>query len=307
MRKVPTIARPPIISGSSEATRLRKKSSESRKRSGKASSSAIRRSFSTCSLTCFWATAKPPTRTPGWAESCLAIAAAGVLHRLVAGRLQGDREVGRFAVARDEGGGVGVVVAGDRGDVRPRAPPGARARAPGPGSTARRPARSRPRRSPPARAARRARAVRAPARSRSPGRRRRRGPGGSRPSRRARRRGGRSRSRRARPGGRGGRRGGRARRTSAAPSLGGFLQEPRLHPLAPLGEPLGELDAPAAARSSGKGSPSPSLSEACGSIRRSSAATARRWARIERRISTASSRGRAPAKKSFSSPSSRIS
>ena len=41
IRKVPTIARPPIISGSSAATRLRKKSSESRKSSGKASISAL--------------------------------------------------------------------------------------------------------------------------------------------------------------------------------------------------------------------------------------------------------------------------
>ena len=42
---------------------------------------------------------------------------AGVLRCLVVGRLQRDREVGGVAVAGDEGGGAGVVVAGDRGDV----------------------------------------------------------------------------------------------------------------------------------------------------------------------------------------------
>jgi hypothetical protein len=64
-RKVPTIAKAPIISGSKEATRLRKKTSESRKSSGKASISAVRRSFSTCLLTCSLARAMPPTETPG--------------------------------------------------------------------------------------------------------------------------------------------------------------------------------------------------------------------------------------------------
>ncbi len=73
IRKVPTIARPPIISGSTEATRLRKNSSESRKSSGKASSSAIRRSFSTCLLTWSWATAKPPAMTPGCSDSSAAM------------------------------------------------------------------------------------------------------------------------------------------------------------------------------------------------------------------------------------------
>ena len=62
---MPTIARAPIISGSSDATRLRKKSSESRKSSGKASISAVRRSCSTCLFTCSLATAMPPTETPG--------------------------------------------------------------------------------------------------------------------------------------------------------------------------------------------------------------------------------------------------
>ena len=82
IRKVPTIASPPIISGSTEATRLRKKSSESRKSSGKASSSAIRRSFSTCLLTCSWATAAPPTTTPGSPESRSAISAPAACQAL---------------------------------------------------------------------------------------------------------------------------------------------------------------------------------------------------------------------------------
>ena len=43
IRNVPTIARPPISGGSRAATTLRKKSSESRNRNGKASSSALRR------------------------------------------------------------------------------------------------------------------------------------------------------------------------------------------------------------------------------------------------------------------------
>jgi hypothetical protein len=64
IRNVPTIASPPTSSGKSAATRLRKKSSESRKRRGNANSSAVRRSFSTCSLAWFSATAGPPTLTP---------------------------------------------------------------------------------------------------------------------------------------------------------------------------------------------------------------------------------------------------
>ena len=52
MKKVPTIAIPPIRSGSSAATRLRKKSSESRNSRGKASISARRRSCSVWVLTC---------------------------------------------------------------------------------------------------------------------------------------------------------------------------------------------------------------------------------------------------------------
>jgi hypothetical protein len=63
IRNVLTIASAPIISGSSAATRLRKKRSESRKRRGKASISAICRSFSTCWFTCSLARANPPTRT----------------------------------------------------------------------------------------------------------------------------------------------------------------------------------------------------------------------------------------------------
>ena len=62
---VPTIARPPTSSGSIAATRLRKKSSERTNRNGNANSSARRRSLSTWALTCFWATAEPPTVTPG--------------------------------------------------------------------------------------------------------------------------------------------------------------------------------------------------------------------------------------------------
>ena len=54
---VPTIARPPTSSGSAAATRLRKKSDESRNRSGNASSSARLRSDSVCLFTCSVATA----------------------------------------------------------------------------------------------------------------------------------------------------------------------------------------------------------------------------------------------------------
>ena len=114
---MPTIASAPIISGSSAATRLRKKSSESRKRSGKASISARCRSDSTCLLTCSWAIAGPPTSTPGRPASSLLDRFGGVLPRLVVGRRQGDGEVGRVAVAGDEVARAGVVVAGHRGDV----------------------------------------------------------------------------------------------------------------------------------------------------------------------------------------------
>ena len=307
MRKVPTIARPPIISGSSAATRLRKNSSESRKSSGKASISAIRRSFSTCLLTCSWATAAPPTTTPG-----------------LAGELVGDRRrrlpataCRRSASARrrsrwsrpslgDEGGGVGVVVAGDRLRRRRGGARCARAPRPGPGSRAWRPARPRPRRAPPA--------TRSPAScsrslrlrpSRSPGRRRRRGRGGSAtepPTRAGEEE--EERSRRGRCGGRCRRRGGRGRRTSAAPFLGSGVEDLRLHPLAPVGEPLGELD-PAPQHHQREGV---RLAAAASAPSRAAARRRRgRCSRIARRISTASSRGSAPAKNSFSSPSSRIS
>ena len=99
---MPTIARPPIISGSRAATPLRKKSSESRKRSGKASSSAFRRSFSTCLLTCSWARAMPPTETLGSIRKVVGDRLGSVLLGLVVGRLQADREIGRVAVAGDE-------------------------------------------------------------------------------------------------------------------------------------------------------------------------------------------------------------
>jgi hypothetical protein len=64
-RKVSTIATPPTRTGSSAATRLRKKTKESRNRSGKASISARARSSDTCSFTWRSATSPPPSVTPG--------------------------------------------------------------------------------------------------------------------------------------------------------------------------------------------------------------------------------------------------
>ena len=53
-------------------------------------------------MTCAWATAEPPTLTPGSSSSEAAIRSAASWVVLVVGRLQPDREVGRVAVAGDE-------------------------------------------------------------------------------------------------------------------------------------------------------------------------------------------------------------
>ena len=308
IRKVPTIARPPIISGSSEATRLRKKSSESRKSSGKASISAICRSFSTCLLTCSWATAEPPTTTPGWAESRSAMSSPVSCQLLSSVGLQGDGEVGGAAVVGDEGGGVGVVVAGHRLDVGAcRAPALSSASTRARRRRRRRPARSRPRRAPPAmlqpgvlqpfaRLHRLGGGVVGPIGVEAAGDRAAEGAGERR----------RRRSRGGRTGGRGRRRGGRGRRTSAAPFLGERTSRIWcLHPLAPVGEPIVELDSAPQHHQRER-----VLLWLCRlGLHRAQPLDARRarWSRIARRISAASWAGRAPAKKSFSSPSSRIS
>ena len=108
---MPTIARPPIRSGRTEATRLRKKSSESRKSSGKASSSACCRSFSDLVVDLFLGDRGAADRDPRVAGERVGDFAADVLGFLVAGGLQGDDEVGRVAVFGDEGARVRVVVA----------------------------------------------------------------------------------------------------------------------------------------------------------------------------------------------------
>ncbi len=64
-RKVPRMVSPPTIGGSDAATALRKTTSSSRKRRGKASSSARARSLETWSVTCLLASRKPPTVTWG--------------------------------------------------------------------------------------------------------------------------------------------------------------------------------------------------------------------------------------------------
>ena len=61
---VATIASAPTISGSSAATRLRKKRNASASRIGNASASARLRPLTTCSLTSSCATTGPPTTTP---------------------------------------------------------------------------------------------------------------------------------------------------------------------------------------------------------------------------------------------------
>ena len=60
---------PPTASGSSAATTLRNTNSDSRKRIGKASSSARAMSFDTCSPTWSRAISLPPIVTPGMASS----------------------------------------------------------------------------------------------------------------------------------------------------------------------------------------------------------------------------------------------
>ena len=190
----------PTITGSSDATTLRKTTSESRNNSGNASSSARARSSWICSETWVNASCPPPAATPGSRStrscSCSASASAS------ASVAERGEQVGRAAVPGHDRAGDG----GDAGVLRAR-------RLPDRSGPARRTARARP--CPATRTARpRSRRCRGPGPTRTRGpRSRRRSPAARRPGRRRRRR----RSRTRRPargrGGGGGRRGARARRT----------------------------------------------------------------------------------------------
>ena len=112
MRKVPTIASTADQQRQQRRDEAAEEQQESRKSSGKASISARRRSSSTCLFTCSWATAAPPTMTPGLPLELLGDARRRVLPLLVVGGLQ-RRPRGRWsaAVAGDEVARAGVVVA----------------------------------------------------------------------------------------------------------------------------------------------------------------------------------------------------
>ena len=111
IRKVPTIASPPIISGSKAATPLRKNQKVSRKSSGKTRISAVRRSCSTCVFTCCGREGVAADRDAGLPRKLVLDLFPGVLQLLVAGGLQGDPEIGRAAVLRDEVATLGLGVA----------------------------------------------------------------------------------------------------------------------------------------------------------------------------------------------------
>jgi hypothetical protein len=68
-------------------------------------------------FTCSWATAAPPTVTPGRAASSSAISPPASCHSLVVGRLQRGHQVGGVAVVGDEVTRAGGVEAADRLDV----------------------------------------------------------------------------------------------------------------------------------------------------------------------------------------------
>src|SRR6266496_3610523 len=94
---VPMIATPPTSSGKSAATRLRKKSRESSKRSGKASE--LGRAYVVLDLLVHLALRE---RRPAHADASLAgerirDPRGGVLAALVVGRLEVDGEVGRVS------------------------------------------------------------------------------------------------------------------------------------------------------------------------------------------------------------------
>ena len=124
IRNVPTMARPPTSSGSSAATKLRKKISESTNSRGNAYTSAVRRSCSTCVFTSFCATARPADLHAGQPGELVGDALTGVLERVVVGRLERGGEVGRAPVPGDEGARSGGVEARDGGHVRVAPKPG---------------------------------------------------------------------------------------------------------------------------------------------------------------------------------------
>ena len=232
------IVAPPTASGSSAATRLRKTKNESRKRIGKASSSARAMSSETCSPTCSPASSPPPTRHPR--DRAPAGPARGRARRSASVRKVADH-VGGAAVLGDQRAVAAALVAGRRSPSRGPGTPPRRGRAsPAPA----RESAGAPRRTsatmsgdalaPVARSTSRAR----PAPPRPAGRRSRRRsraartPGRRRSRRRARRRASPTGS--AGAGGRSGRRGGRA--SSAACRLRRVLEH--LLRLDPAGRPL---------------------------------------------------------------------